>query len=444
MNSARRAPALRTRVTTIRARRPYQRLDLGGALFAAGLAHYRVPVHRASISHSVLDIIYVAQSLAAATWTTAANSYGNDEVAPLLMINLLADTMQALTRAAQRAGAARSATTVLLRSRWRTRVGGRSRDRARVGFISTDPMETLLAIRRRATGARLVHPKPERRMRVESPYICIAVARPSSDLPTPSAQCPRSCSGEWVARFPRAACRELQGCARRLHVRRQWHAANPSRSRNHGVVVHAGNRDRHSARFERSQLQPDRLAHVLTTAAPPKVLANLMSVDSAFAVVMTAIDLQALTHAGSRGRRPALKLFRDGAVSCRSRSCRALVCEDFALLLPGAKPIRRTKSSAAFVRARRRPNARGAHLHASYASRIRTWRAIARRDPAGHEALFARNSGRDCCTIADPQFDGSFAVRRARPGRRGRITQVCSPELASSRRISRESRRVAY
>jgi diguanylate cyclase (GGDEF)-like protein len=188
--------------------------------------------------------------------------------------------------------------------------------------------------------------------------------------------------------------------------------------------VHAGNRIGTLRAFERSQLQAstDSLTGLANRRAAEEILANLMSIDSAFAVVMTDLDYfkrlnDTLGHeAGDR----ALKLFSEtarGVVRDRDHVVR-WGGEEFALLLPGANAER-----AAEIVGRLRVALAQAHLLAgtpvftasfgiSDSTMARDREALIR---LADEALYrSKQAGRDTCTVADPNAPASISVRRER------------------------------
>ena len=199
--------------------------------------------------------------------------------------------------------------------------------------------------------------------------------------------------------------------------------------------VHAGNRIGTLRAFERSQLQAstDSLTGLTNRRVAEEVLANLLAVDSAFAVVMADLDFfkrlnDTMGHdAGDR----ALKLFADtarGVVRDRDYVVR-WGGEEFALLLPGINAER-----ASEVVGRLRAELAQAHLVSgspiftasfgiSDSAMARDREVLIR---LADEALYrSKQAGRDCCVVADPQFVGAWAIRRERDqGAVVDITQV--------------------
>jgi diguanylate cyclase (GGDEF)-like protein len=199
--------------------------------------------------------------------------------------------------------------------------------------------------------------------------------------------------------------------------------------------VHAGNRIGTLRAFERSQLQAttDSLTGLANRRAAEELLANLMSVDSAFAVVMTDLDyFKRLndTQGHEAGDR-ALKLFAEtarGVVRDRDHVVR-WGGEEFALLLPGA-----TAERASEIVTRLRAALAQAHLVAGtpiFTASFGIADSTMARDREtlirlADEALYrSKQAGRDTCSVADPNATAAFAVRRERDqGAVVDITQV--------------------
>jgi diguanylate cyclase (GGDEF)-like protein len=420
---------------------------IGGALLAAGLATIVFLFIARSISHSVRDISDVAQSLAAGDMDNRCDAHGNDEVGSLArMINLLADTMQGmLTRLRSEAGRSSFSNQLVEALEMADSEAEADRVIARaMGAISdVHPMELLLADSSRAHLERAcVHPKTgSPNCGVESPYSCIAVRRGHPQI-FPDAEALNACP-KLLGRMGgslSAACVPVNFMGRALGV---LHVAgakgkppNPEQiAQLTALGVHAGNRIGTLRAFERSQLQAstDSLTGLTNRRAAEEVLANLMSVDSAFAVVMTDLDFFKRlndTQGHEAGDR-ALKLFAEtarGVVRDRDHVVR-WGGEEFALLLPGA-----SAEKAGEIVGRLRGSLAQAHLlsgtpifTASYgiadSTMARDRETLIR---LADEALYrSKQAGRDCCTVADPQSTGSFAVRRERDqGAVVDITQV--------------------
>jgi diguanylate cyclase (GGDEF)-like protein len=420
---------------------------IGGAVFAALLAVAVFWMIARSISNSVRDISDVAQALAAGDMDNRCEVHGNDEVSSLSrMINLLADTMQGmLTRLRSEAGRSSFSNQLVEALEMADSEAEADRVIARaMGNISdVHPMELLLADSSRAHLERAcVHPKTgASNCPVDSPYSCIAVRRGHPQI-FPDAEALNACP-KLLGRMGgslSAACVPVNFMGRALGV---LHVAgakgkppNPEQiAQLTALGVHAGNRIGTLRAFERSQLQAstDSLTGLANRRAAEEILANLMSVDSAFAVVMTDLDyFKRLndTQGHEAGDR-ALKLFAEtarGVVRDRDHVVR-WGGEEFALLLPGANAER-----AAEIVGRLRAALAQAHLLAgtpiftasfgiSDSSMARDRETLIR---LADEALYrSKQAGRDCCTIADPNVAGSFAVRRERDqGAVVDITQV--------------------
>ena len=195
--------------------------------------------------------------------------------------------------------------------------------------------------------------------------------------------------------------------------------------------VHAGNRIGTLRAFERSQLQAstDSLTGLTNRRAAEEVLANLMAVDSAFAVVMADLDFFKRlndTQGHEAGDR-ALKLFAEtarGVVRDRDHVVR-WGGEEFALLLPGANAER-----AAEVVGRLRAALAQAHLlsgtpifTASFGIADSTMaRDRETHDPAGRRgAVSLEAGGTRLLHRRRPAADGrAGGAPRARSGRGGR------------------------
>jgi diguanylate cyclase (GGDEF)-like protein len=408
---------------------------IGGALFAAALAMVVFWMIAKSISNSIRDISDVAQSLAAGDMDNRCDAHGNDEVSSLArMINLLADTMQGmLTRLRSEAGRSSFSNQLVEALEMADSEAEADRVIARaMGAISdVHPMELLLADSSRAHLERAcVHPKTgSPNCGVESPYSCIAVRRGHPQI-FPDAEALNACP-KLLGRMGgslSAACVPVNFMGRALGV---LHVAgakgkppNPEQiAQLTALGVHAGNRIGTLRAFERSQLQAstDSLTGLTNRRAAEEILANLMSVDSAFAVVMTDLDFFKRlndTQGHEAGDR-ALKLFAEtarGVVRDRDHVVR-WGGEEFALLLPGA-----TAERAGEIVSRLRASLAQAHLLAGTpiftasfgiadSSMARDRETLIR---LADEALYrSKQAGRDCCTVADPQAT-SFAVRRER------------------------------
>lgn len=420
---------------------------IGGAIFAALLAVATFWLIAKSISNSVRDISDVAQALAAGDMDNRCDVHGNDEVSSLSrMINLLADTMQGmLTRLRSEAGRSSFSNQLVEALEMADSEAEADRVIARaMGNISdVHPMELLLADSSRAHLERAcVHPKTgASNCSVDSPYSCIAVRRGHPQI-FPDAEALNACP-KLLGRMGgslSAACVPVNFMGRALGV---LHVAgakgkppNPEQiAQLTALGVHAGNRIGTLRAFERSQLQAstDSLTGLANRRAAEELLANLMSVDSAFAVVMTDLDyFKRLndTQGHEAGDR-ALKLFAEtarGVVRDRDHVVR-WGGEEFALLLPGANAER-----AAEIVGRLRAALAQAHLVAGtpiFTASFGIADSTMARDRESlirlaDEALYrSKQAGRDSCTIADPTVAGSFAVRRERDqGAVVDITQV--------------------
>jgi diguanylate cyclase (GGDEF)-like protein len=420
---------------------------IGGAIFAAIVAVAIFWIIAKSISNSVKDISDVAQALAAGDMDNRCDTHGNDEVSSLArMINLLADTMQGmLTRLRSEAGRSSFSNQLVEALEMADSEAEADRVIARaMGSISdVHPMELLLADSSRAHLERAcVHPKTgASNCSVDSPYSCIAVRRGHPQI-FPDAEALNACP-KLLGRMGgsvSAACVPVNFMGRALGV---LHVAgakgkppNPEQiAQLTALGVHAGNRIGTLRAFERSQLQAstDSLTGLANRRAGEEILANLMSVDSAFAVVMSDLDFFKRlndTQGHEAGDR-ALKLFAEtarGVVRDRDHVVR-WGGEEFALLLPGADAVR-----AAEIVERLRAALAQAHLVAgtpiftasfgiSDSTMARDRETLIR---LADEALYrSKQAGRDSCNVADPNAAASFAVRRERDqGAVVDITQV--------------------
>ncbi|MDF3021345.1 MAG: hypothetical protein K0Q92_2648 [Steroidobacteraceae bacterium] len=420
---------------------------IAGAVFASLFAGFALWLVAHSIQSSLRSVGEVAQALAAGDMDNRCDTHGHDEVGGLArMINLLADTMQGmLTRL--RSEASRSTFSNQLVEALEMADSENEADKViarAMGTISeVHPMELLLADSSRAHLERAcVHPKTgSPNCSVESPYSCIAVRRGHpqifSDAEALNA-CPKLLGRMGGALS--AACVPVNFMGRALGVLHVTGAKgkppNPEQiAQLTALGVHAGNRIGTLRAFERSQLQAstDSLTGLTNRRAAEEVLANLLAVDSAFAVVMADLDSfkrlnDTMGHeAGDR----ALKLFADTAravVRDRDHVVR-WGGEEFALLLPGVNAER-----AAEVVGRLRTALAQAHLltgtpifTASFgiadSSMARDRETIIR---LADEALYrSKQAGRDCSTVGDPALTGTPSVRRERDqGAVVDITQV--------------------
>ena len=419
---------------------------LGGAFCSALLAALILWMIAKSIQNSIHEVGEVAQALAAGDMDNRCEPHGSDEVSALArMINLLADTMQGmLTRLRSEAG--RSAFSNQLVEALEMADSEAEADKViarAMGTISeVHPMELLLADSSRAHLERAcVHPKTgASNCAVDSPYSCIAVRRGHPQI-FPDAEALNACP-KLLGRMGgalSAACVPVNFMGRALGVLHVTGAKgkppNPEQiAQLTALGVHAGNRIGTLRAFERSQLQAstDSLTGLTNRRVAEEVLANLMSMDTPFAVVMADLDFfkrlnDTMGHdAGDR----ALKLFADTARSVVRDRDHVVRWggEEFALLLPGANAER-----AAEVVERLRAALAQAHLlsntpifTASYgigdSSMARDRESIIR---LADEALYrSKQAGRDRCSIGDPQL-ASPGVRRERDqGAVVDITQV--------------------
>jgi diguanylate cyclase (GGDEF)-like protein len=420
---------------------------IAGALLAVTLAGLVLWAVAHSIQTSIRSVGEVAQALAAGDMDNRCDTHGHDEVGGLArMINLLADTMQGmLTRL--RSEASRSTFSNQLVEALEMADSEAEADRViarAMGAISeVHPMELLLADSSRAHLERAcVHPKTgSPNCGVESPYSCIAVRRGHPQI-FPDAEALNACP-KLLGRLGgsiSAACVPVNFMGRALGVLHVTGAKgkppNPEQiAQLTALGVHAGNRIGTLRAFERSQLQAstDSLTGLTNRRVAEEVLANLMAVDSAFAVVMADLDFFKRLNdtMGHESGDRALKLFADtarGVVRDRDHVVR-WGGEEFALLLPGANAER-----AAEVVARLRTGLAQAHLltgtpifTASYgiadSTMARDRETIIR---LADEALYrSKQAGRDCCTVGDPLLVGPTTVRRERDqGAVVDITQV--------------------
>ena len=418
-----------------------------GALLVAALAALLLWAIARSIQKSIHDVGEVAQALAAGDMDNRCETHGSDEVSALArMINLLADTMQGmLTRL--RSEAARSSFSNQLVEALEMADSEAEADRViarAMGTISdVHPMELLLADSSRAHLERAcAHPRTgSPNCPVESPYSCIAVRRGYPQI-FPDAEALNACP-KLLGRMGgalSAACVPVNFMGRALGV---LHVAgakgkppNPEQvAQLTALGVHAGNRIGTLRAFERSQLQAstDSLTGLTNRRVGEEVLANLMAVETAFAVVMSDLDCfkrlnDTMGHdIGDR----ALKLFADtarGVVRDRDHVIR-WGGEEFALLLPGINAER-----AAEVVDRLRAALAQAHLlsntpifTASFgiadSTMARDRETIIR---LADEALYrSKQAGRDRCSVADPQLVAPLGQRRERDqGAVVDITQV--------------------
>lgn len=419
---------------------------IGGGILAALLAGAALWAVAHSIQSSLRSVGEVAQALAAGDMDNRCDSHGHDEVGGLArMINLLADTMQGmLTRL--RSEASRSSFSNQLVEALEMADSEAEADRViarAMGTISeVHPMELLLADSSRAHLERAcVHPKTgSPNCTVESPYSCIAVRRGHPQI-FPDAEALNACP-KLLGRLGgavSAACVPVNFMGRALGVLHvtggKGKPPNPEQiAQLTALGVHAGNRIGTLRAFERSQLQAstDSLTGLTNRRAAEEVLANLLAVDSSFAVVMADLDYfkrlnDTMGHeAGDR----ALKLFADtarGVVRDRDHVVR-WGGEEFAMLLPGANAER-----AAEVVSRLRSALAQGHLltgtpifTASFgiadSTMARDRETIIR---LADEALYrSKQAGRDCCTIGDPMLTGPALRRERDQGAVVDITQV--------------------
>ena len=418
-----------------------------GGLLAAAFSGLLLWAIAKSIQHSIHAVGEVAQALAAGDMDNRCEPHGNDEVSALArMINLLADTMQGmLTRLRSEAGRSSFSNQLVeaLEMADSEAEADRVIARAMSSISDVHPMELLLADSSRAHLERAcVHPKTgSPNCGVESPYSCIAVRRGFPQI-FPDAEALNACP-KLLGRMGgslSAACVPVNFMGRALGV---LHVAgakgkppNPEQiAQLTALGVHAGTRIGTLRAFERSQLQAstDSLTGLTNRRAAEEVLSNLMAVDSAFAVVMADLDFFKRlndTQGHEAGDR-ALKLFADTArevVRDRDHVVR-WGGEEFALLLPGANAER-----AAEIVGRLRASLAESHLLSgtpvftasfgiSDSTMARDRETLIR---LADDALYrSKQTGRDCCTIGDPQVMSLPGVRRERDqGAVVDITQV--------------------
>ena len=420
---------------------------LAGALLASLIVAFVLWAIARSIQTQIRSVGEVAQALAAGDMDNRCDSHGTDEVSALArMINLLADTMQGmLTRL--RSEASRSTFSNQLVEALEMADSEAEADkviaRAMNSISDVHPMELLLADSSRAHLERAcVHPKTgSPNCSVESPYGCIAVRRGHPQI-FPDAEALNACP-KLLGRMGgalSAVCVPVNFMGRALGVLHVAGAKGKPPNAEQiaqltAVGVHAGNRIGTLRAFERSQLQAstDSLTGLTNRRVAEEVLANLLAVDSAFAVVMADLDFfkrlnDTMGHdAGDR----ALKLFSDtarGVVRDRDYVVR-WGGEEFAILLPGANA-----EHAADAVARLRTALAQAHLVAGtpiFTASFGIADSTMGRDREtiirlADEALYrSKQSGRDCCTVADPRFANSSTPRRERDqGAVVDITQV--------------------
>ena len=418
-----------------------------GGLLVAVMAALMLWAIARSIQQSIHEVGEVAQALAAGDMDNRCEPHGSDEVSALArMINLLADTMQGmLTRLRSEANRSSFSNQLVEALEMADSEAEADRVIARaMGTISdVHPMELLLADSSRAHLERAcVHPRTgSPNCSVDSPYSCIAVRRGYPQI-FPDAEALNACP-KLLGRMGgamSAACVPVNFMGRALGV---LHVAgakgkppNPEQiAQLTALGVHAGNRIGTLRAFERSQLQAstDSLTGLTNRRVGEEVLASLMTVDTAFAVVMADLDFfkrlnDTMGHdAGDR----ALKLFADTARSVVRDRDHVIRWggEEFALLLPAANAER-----AAEVVDRLRAALAQAHLTsntpiftASFgiadSSMARDRETIIR---LADEALYrSKQAGRDRCSVADPQQAATLGPRRERDqGAVVDITQV--------------------
>ena len=409
---------------------------IGGGLLAVGIAVAVFLFIANSLQKSIHSVAEVAQALAAGDMDNRCDVTGNDEVSGLArMVNLLADTMQGmLTRLRSEAGRSTFSNQLVEALEMADSEAEADRVIARaMGAISeVHPMELLLADSSRAHLERAcVHPKTgSPNCSVDSPYSCIAVRRGHPQI-FPDAEALNACP-KLLGRMGgalSAACVPVNFMGRALGVLHVAGAKGKPPNAEQiaqltALGVHAGNRIGTLRAFERSQLQAstDSLTGLTNRRVAEEVLANLLAVDSAFAVVMADLDNfkrlnDTMGHdAGDR----ALKLFSDtarGVVRDRDHVIR-WGGEEFAMLLPGANAER-----AAEVVGRLRAALAQAHLVSgtpiftasfgiSDSTMARDREALIR---LADEALYrSKQAGRDCSTVADPLLVGPSGLRRER------------------------------
>jgi diguanylate cyclase (GGDEF)-like protein len=409
---------------------------IGGAVVAALLAALMLYAIARSLQQSIRSVGEVAQALAAGDMDNRCETDGTDEINTLArMINLLADTMQGmLTRL--RSEASRSTFSNQLVEALEMSDSEADADlviaRAMGAISDVHPMELLLADSSRSHLERAcIHPKNgASNCTVESPYSCIAVRRGHPQI-FPDAEALNACP-KLLGRMGgsiSAACVPVNFMGRALGVLHVTGAKgkppNPEQiAQLTALGVHAGTRIGTLRAFERSQLQAstDSLTGLTNRRVAEEVLANLMAVNSAFAVVMADLDFfkrlnDTMGHdAGDR----ALKLFADTARSVVRDRDHVVRWggEEFALLLPGANVER-----AAEVVARLRSALAQAHLVAGtpiFTASFGIADSTMTRDREtlirlADEALYrAKQAGRDCASVGDAASAGSSTPRRER------------------------------
>ncbi len=420
---------------------------IGGGALAALLVAFMLWAIAHSIRTSIRTVGEVAQALAAGDMDNRCDTHGSDEISGLSrMINLLADTMQGmLTRLRSEAGRSTFSNQLVEALEMADSEAEADRVIARaMGAISdVHPMELLLADSSRAHLERAcVHPKNgSPNCSVESPYSCIAVRRGHPQI-FPDAEALNACP-KLLGRMGgsiSAACVPVNFMGRALGVLHVTGAKgkppNPEQiAQLTALGVHAGTRIGTLRAFERSQLQAstDSLTGLTNRRAAEEVLTNLMSVDSAFAVVMADLDFFKRlndTQGHEAGDR-ALKLFADTARSVVRDRDHVVRWggEEFALLLPGANAER-----AAEVVGRLRVALAQQHLLSGspvFTSSYGISDSTMTRDREtlirlADEALYrSKQAGRDCCTVGDLQLMGAPTQRRERDqGAVVDITQV--------------------
>jgi diguanylate cyclase (GGDEF)-like protein len=399
-----------------------------------------------SIQDSIRAVGDVAQALAAGDMDNRCETHGAAEVNSLArMINLLADTMQGmLTRLRSEAGRSSFSNQLVEALEMADSEAEADRVIARaMGAISdVHPMELLLADSSRAHLERAcVHPKTGApNCSVESPYSCIAVRRGHpqifSDAEALNA-CPKLLGR--MGGSLSAACVPVNFMGRALGVLHVTGAKgkppNPEQiAQLTALGVHAGTRIGTLRAFERSQLQAstDSLTGLTNRRAGEEVLNNLLAIDSAFAVVMADLDFFKRlndTQGHEAGDR-ALRLFADTArdvVRDRDHVVR-WGGEEFALLLPGANAER-----AAEIVARLRAALAQAHLVSGtpiFTASFGISDSTMGRDREtlirlADEALYrSKQSGRDTCSLGDPQLPGLAGRRERDQGAVVDISQV--------------------
>jgi diguanylate cyclase (GGDEF)-like protein len=409
---------------------------IGGAVLSAMLVTFMLWAIAHTIRTSIRTVGEVAQALAAGDMDNRCDTHGSDEISGLSrMINLLADTMQGmLTRLRSEAGRSTFSNQLVEALEMADSEAEADRVIARaMGAISdVHPMELLLADSSRAHLERAcVHPKNgSPNCPVESPYSCIAVRRGYPQV-FPDAEALNACP-KLLGRMGgsiSAACVPVNFMGRALGVLHVTGAKgkppNPEQiAQLTALGVHAGTRIGTLRAFERSQLQAstDSLTGLTNRRAAEEVLANLMSVDSAFAVVMADLDFFKRlndTQGHEAGDR-ALKLFADTARSVVRDRDHVVRWggEEFALLLPGVNAER-----AAEVVGRLRIALAQQHLLSGspvFTSSYGISDSTMTRDREtlirlADEALYrSKQAGRDCCTIGDVQLMGAPSQRRER------------------------------